>query len=68
MEPIWEPDPAVVGDTNVGRFMAAQGIDSTPSFLIGPTGDKLDLIKLDSSAPAAIEGRIESAIAAADQR
>ncbi len=28
MEPIWEPDPAMVGDTRVGRFMAAQGIGS----------------------------------------
>ena len=28
MEPIWEPDPATVGDTRVGRFMAAQGIGS----------------------------------------
>ncbi len=25
-EPIWQPDPAAVGDTNVGRFMAAHGI------------------------------------------
>lgn len=50
------------------KLAAAQGIDSTPSFLIGTTGDKLDLIKLNSFAPAAIEGRIESAIAAADQR
>jgi acetyl-CoA synthetase len=25
-EPIWEPDPATVGDTNVGRFMAACGV------------------------------------------
>ncbi|CAN5320124.1 AMP-binding protein [soil metagenome] len=24
---IWEPDPTTVGDTNVGRFMAAHGID-----------------------------------------
>ncbi len=33
MEPIWEPDPAVVGDTNVGRFMAAQGIDTFAELL-----------------------------------
>ncbi len=26
-EPIWEPDPAVIAATNVGRFMAAHGID-----------------------------------------
>jgi acetyl-CoA synthetase len=25
---VWRPDPATVGDTNVGRFMAAHGIDA----------------------------------------
>ena len=32
-EPIWEPDPATVGETNVGRFMAVHGIDSFDDLL-----------------------------------
>lgn len=28
MQPIWEPDPAAAGETNVGRFMARHGIES----------------------------------------
>ena len=32
-EPIWTPDPATVGDTNVGQFMAAHGIGTVPELL-----------------------------------
>ena len=32
-EPIWEPDPATMGDTNVGRFMAAHGFGSFDDLL-----------------------------------
>ncbi len=32
-EPIWEPDPATVGDTNVGRFLTAHGIGSFDELL-----------------------------------
>ncbi len=32
-EPIWEPDPASIGDTNVGRFMAAHAMGSFPELL-----------------------------------
>ncbi len=32
-EVIWEPDPATVEDTNVGRFMAAHGIDTFDDLL-----------------------------------
>jgi acetyl-CoA synthetase len=32
-EPIWEPDPSLVGETNVGRFQAAHGIASFDELL-----------------------------------
>ncbi|QXC61023.1 AMP-binding protein [Aquihabitans sp. G128] len=32
-EPIWEPDPATVADTNVGRFQARHGIATFPELV-----------------------------------
>lgn len=53
MEAIWEPDPATVDDTNVGRFMVAHGIDtfdtllarsiSDPSWFWGATAEHLGI-------------------------
>lgn len=38
-EAIWEPDPATVAQTNVGRFMAAQGIDAFDDLLAQSIAD-----------------------------
>ena len=38
-EPIWTPDPAAAADTNVGRFMAAHGIEAFDDLLARSVAD-----------------------------
>jgi hypothetical protein len=50
-------------DSGAPAPVAPAGIDSTPSFLLGPTGGKLETLKVDSLTPGAFTGQIDKALA-----
>jgi protein-disulfide isomerase len=49
--------------TQAADEAAAQKIDSTPSFLLGPTGGKLERLKVERLEPGAFSGPIDQALA-----